>query len=187
MFDMIVLTDMHWGIGQNGDLLTRIPEDMRFFKKITMNKPVIMGRKTRDSLPKGYLDKRSNIVLSRSFKPNTICTVIPDAKSYPDTLIIEYPSIEMFHSDLSYYDNKPIVIGGAQIYKEFLDRKLIDRIYLTTVVNKIYVADTFIPDLYDYGFRYDPTHPLNVETGYEEEHMSENGRDKFTIRTLIKN
>ena len=56
MLDMIVLTDMHWGIGQNGDLLTRIPEDMRFFKKITMNKPVIMGRKTRDSLPKGYLD-----------------------------------------------------------------------------------------------------------------------------------
>ena len=92
----------------------------------------------------------------------------------------------MFLSDLSYYTNKPVVIGGAQIYKEFLDRKLIDRIYLT-IVNKIYEADTFIPDLYKYGFRYDPTHPLNVETGYEEEHISENGKDKFSIRTLIKN
>ena len=185
MLDMIVLTDMHWGIGQNGDLLTRIPEDMKFFKKITMNKPVIMGRKTRDSLPKGYLDKRSNIVLSRSFAADTIHT-IPAVNFDPDTQITEYPSIELFLSDLSYYTNKPIVIGGSQIYKEFLDRKLIDRIYLT-IVNKIYEADTFIPDLYKYGFRYDPTHPLNVETGYEEEHMSENEKDKFTIRTLIKN
>ena len=185
MLDMIVLTDMHWGIGQNGDLLTRIPEDMRFFKKITMNKPVIMGRKTRDSLPKGYLDKRSNIILSRSFTANTIHT-IPNVNFDSDTQITEYPSIEMFLSDLSYYTNKPVVIGGAQIYKEFLDRKLIDRIYLT-IVNKIYEADTFIPDLYKYGFRYDPTHPLNVETGYEEEHISENGKDKFSIRTLIKN
>ena len=172
MLDMIVLTDMHWGIGQNGNLLTRIPEDMRFFKKITMNKPVIMGRKTRDSLPKGYLDKRSNIILSRSFTANTIHT-IPSVNLDSDTQITEYPSIEMLLSDLSYYTNKPVVIGGAQIYKEFLDRKLIDRIYLT-IVNKIYEADTFIPDLYKYGFRYDPTHP-------------ENGKDKFSIRTLIKN
>ena len=75
---------------------------------------------------------------------------------------------------------------GAQIYKEFLDRKLVSRIYLT-VINNIYDADTFIPNLYGYGFRYEPTHPLNVETGYEKETLSENGKDKFSIRTLIKN
>lgn len=183
MFDMIVATDMHWGIGKNNKLLAHIPEDMRFFRKITMNQPVVMGRKTRDSLPNGYLDNRINIVLSRTYKGIYSMPIVNDN---PNTEIMEYPSIEFLLTDLSYYGKKnPIIIGGAQIYKEFLDRKLVSRIYLT-VINSIYDADTFIPNLYGYGFRYEPTHPLNVETGYEKETLSENGKDKFSIRTLVK-
>lgn len=184
MFDMIVATDMHWGIGKSNELLTHIPEDMEFFKKITMNRPVIMGRKTRDSLPKGYLDNRTNIVLSRSFTQGIYS--MPVVNNNPNTKIMEYYSIEIFLNDLSYYGSqRPIVIGGAQIYKEFLDRGLISRIYLT-LINNIYDADTFIPDLYAYGFRYDPTDILTDETGYEKERLSKNGKDKFSIKTLIK-
>ena len=188
MFDMIVASDMHWGIGKNNKLLTQIPEDMRFFKKITLFQPVVMGRKTKDSLPKGYLDERSNIVLSRDLITNIRYRPIIHA----NTDITEYNSFNSFFNDFNAnYNNipfrgkRPIIIGGAQIYKEFLDKELISRIYFTQI-NNIYDADVFIPNLYDYGFKYDPTHPLNVITGYEDERLSENGKDKFSIKTLIK-
>lgn len=48
----IAAVDNNWGIGRNGDLLVNIPEDKKFFKYITNNSIVIMGRKTWDSLPK---------------------------------------------------------------------------------------------------------------------------------------
>ena len=52
MISAIVAVDNNWGIGFNGDLLEHIPEDLKYFKKLTENNVVIMGRKTWDSLPK---------------------------------------------------------------------------------------------------------------------------------------
>jgi len=63
----IVAVDSNWGIGYKGNLLQRIPEDMRFFRQMTLNKVVVMGRKTFESLPgKEPLKDRVNIILSKS-------------------------------------------------------------------------------------------------------------------------
>ena len=63
---LIVAVDNKWGIGRDNDLLFSIPEDMKFFRTTTLNKVVIMGRKTLESFPGGNpLKNRVNIVLSR--------------------------------------------------------------------------------------------------------------------------
>lgn len=65
--NFIVAVDNNWGIGNKGDLLYSIPEDMKFFRQTTLNKVVIMGRNTLESLPgQKPLPKRTNIVLTRN-------------------------------------------------------------------------------------------------------------------------
>ena len=65
--DIIVCIDKNNGIGKDGGLLFRIPEDMAYFRRMTVNKTVIMGRKTLESLPGGRpLENRRNIVLTRN-------------------------------------------------------------------------------------------------------------------------
>ena len=66
--NMIVACDENYGIGYKGNLLVHIPEDMKRFKNFTMNNVVVMGRKTLESLPKGYLPNRKNIVLTNNPK-----------------------------------------------------------------------------------------------------------------------
>jgi dihydrofolate reductase len=65
----IVAVDQNWGIGYQGNLLQRIPEDLKFFKQLTIHKVVIMGRGTFDSLHgRTPLKDRVNIVLSSTLK-----------------------------------------------------------------------------------------------------------------------
>ena len=68
MISAIVAVDNNWGIGYNGNLLEHIPDDLKYFKQLTSNKMVVMGRKTWDSLPIKPLPDRLNIVIT-----NTIC------------------------------------------------------------------------------------------------------------------
>ncbi|MDR0817732.1 MAG: dihydrofolate reductase, partial [Clostridiales Family XIII bacterium] len=61
----IVAADLNWGIGKDGGLLVRLPDDMKFFREQTMNSIVVMGRKTFESLPGGKpLDGRINCILT---------------------------------------------------------------------------------------------------------------------------
>ena len=69
MISAIVAVDEDWGIGFNGELLEKIPEDMEFFKDLTSNHIVVMGRKTWDSLPNKPLKDRINIIISNSMFP----------------------------------------------------------------------------------------------------------------------
>ena len=62
--NIISAVDLNWGIGKGNDLLFDIPEDKSYFRETTLNKTVIMGRKTFQSLPFGALPKRRNIILS---------------------------------------------------------------------------------------------------------------------------
>ena len=66
MISAIVAVDNNWGIGFNGDLLEHIPDDLRFFKELTLNNWVVMGRKTWESLPKQPLPNRTNIVITHN-------------------------------------------------------------------------------------------------------------------------
>jgi dihydrofolate reductase len=102
-------------IGANGRLPWRIPEDLRHFKQVTKNRPMIMGRKTFDSLP-GLLPGRRHIVLTRD----------------PDWTEEGVEVAHDFESALARANAPHVsVIGGAEIYKAALPRA--DRIELTEV------------------------------------------------------
>ena len=129
----IVAVDKNWGIGCNGKLLQRIPEDMNFFKEKTIGNVVVMGRETFDSLPgKIPLKDRINIVLTKR-------TLIEDKG------IITCNSMEKVLNDLEKFDDDSVyIIGGESVYKQFLP--LCKEVYVTKIENK-YVADKFFPDL----------------------------------------
>lgn len=162
-YNMIVAADTDWCIGNNGRLLTHIPEDMKLFKNMTTGKMIIMGRKTQESLPNAlFLNNRINVVLSNKFGNNTTVhyddavvhynTNITDALSFID----ECNNILKTDPDKCKFDyitdSDVFIIGGAQIYKQFLENDLISTIYLTRIHHK-FTGDTFIPNLYEYGFK----------------------------------
>ena len=129
----IVAVSENWGIGFKGSLLFSIPEDMRRFKELTLNKAVVMGRKTLESLPGGKpLPNRVNIVLTgdKNYKPSgvTVC----DSVSQTLDEIKKHPADDVF------------IIGGERVYKEFLN--YCDKV-LITKIRAVKPADTFFPDL----------------------------------------
>ncbi len=119
-------------IGKNGGLPWHIPSDLKWFKAVTMGKPVIMGRKTWDSLPRKPLPGRANIVLSR--KPGFSaegCSVAVDVAS----------ALELANEG---NPEEICVIGGAEIFKMFLATAT--KIYLTRVLANV-DGDTYLPEL----------------------------------------
>lgn len=115
-------------LGKNNDLIWHFKEDMEFFKQTTLGATVIMGRKTFDSLPFA-LPKRKNVVIStnHAFSPKGAVKV-GSIKEAVDITKAE----------------KVFIIGGASIYKAFLDYA--DKIYLTEIDDVCEEADTFFPD-----------------------------------------
>jgi dihydrofolate reductase len=114
-------------IGRDGGLPWHLPEDLKHFKTVTMGKPVIMGRKTFESIGKP-LPGRANIVISRNFSASGI-TVVPDM---PQAINAAGQSAEI------------MIVGGGQIYEQALP--LTDRIYLT-LVHQTIEGDTKFPEL----------------------------------------
>ncbi len=117
-------------IGRNGELLFRISEDLKRFKSLTMGRPIIMGRKTFESFPKGPLPGRRNIVITRrkDYAPEGAEVV----GSPEEALNLCNDSEEVF------------IIGGAEIYREFLP--LADALLLTEIDAAPTDADAFFPD-----------------------------------------
>lgn len=132
--NIIVSVSKNWVIGRNNKLLWKLSNDLKRFKELTNGNPVIMGQKTFESLPKGALPNRTNIVLTDDpnfFAPNIILTYsIPEALE--KAKLIHGENCEIF------------IIGGGMIYKQFLDYA--DCIYLTTV-DTIIEGDTTFPEL----------------------------------------
>lgn len=107
--NLIVSVDRNWGIGKKGKLLFSLEQDMEFFKDTTLNKIVIMGRKTLDSLPGGApLADRINIVLTR------------DKKFRRDGVIVFNSADDLLEGIKKYPDENIFVIGGEEIYKLLL-------------------------------------------------------------------
>ena len=151
---VIVAVDLNWGIGYRGNLLQWIPEDMKFFKQMTLGKVVIMGRETFESLPgKEPLKDRVNIVLSKNdyFKNEkvTICRNLNEL-SY---------ELEKYNSDDIF------VIGGESIYSQLLSS--CTEAYVTKIENK-YVADKYFIDL-DKSKRWKLLSTSNLQT-YKDIH-----------------
>lgn len=116
-------------IGRDNGLPWRLPADLQHFKALTMGKPVVMGRRTWESIGRP-LPGRHNIVVSRDPAYSAPgCTVV---HSVPAALEVAADAPEV------------MVIGGAQLYRETLDRA--ERIYLTRVRAEV-EGDTRFPDL----------------------------------------
>lgn len=117
-------------LGKNNKLLWHIPEDLKRFKELTLNHPVIMGRKTYESIGKPLSD-RVNIVITRD-------------NHYQAPGILVTHSLEEAINIAKAKDDKEIfIIGGGQIYEQVI--RITDKLYLTVVKGR-YSADTYFPD-----------------------------------------
>ena len=115
-------------IGRNNALLWHISEDLKFFKRTTLGCPVIMGRKTFESIGRP-LPKRLNIVVSRGFDA-------PEG-------VVAVKSLEEAYAAAEKENPRCFVIGGGQIYAQAMADA--DRLIVTHVHTVIEDADTFFP------------------------------------------
>lgn len=126
MITLIAAIGENYELGLDNKMLWHLPNDFKHFKNKTLNHPIVMGRKTLESLP-GLLPKRQHIVLTRD-------------KNW------QYPGVTIHHSVQEVLLlNKPyFVIGGGEIYRAFLPYA--DILELTRVEGS-FQADTFFPDI----------------------------------------
>jgi dihydrofolate reductase len=130
----VVVTDLKNGIGKNNQLLCHLPADLKFFKSTTMGAPILMGRKTYESIGR-LLPGRKNIVITRKAD-------------------YRIEGAEIYHSlDAaieSCNEEKIFIIGGAEIFNQAMPR--LDEIY-RTLIKHTFEADTFFPDLKNSAFK----------------------------------
>lgn len=126
---LIVAAALNNAIGKEGGMPWQLPNDLRHFKNLTWGMPIVMGRKTFESLGKP-LPGRKNIVISRQAGWNAPGAVV--VKTIEDALFV------VREADVK----EVMVIGGGEIYKSLFDRA--KRIYLTRVEAEP-EADTFFP------------------------------------------
>lgn len=128
MMSLIVAVDEAWGMGHNNRLLCHLPADLKHFKQHTLGKPIIMGRKTFDSIGRA-LPERLNIVLSTqglAIEGVTVVSSLQEALA----LVEDAPEI--------------MIIGGAHLFEQTLP--LAHRIYLTRIHHR-FDADVFFPEI----------------------------------------
>lgn len=123
---IVAIVDNANGLGKNNQLLCHLPADLAHFKTITWGKPIVMGRKTYESIGKP-LPGRKNVVISRH------------KESIPGVEV--FPSLEAAFSALTDYA-EVMVVGGAQIYQQILP--VANYVYLTRIEHQ-FVADVFFP------------------------------------------
>jgi dihydrofolate reductase len=158
---IIVATDEKNAIGKDNNLLCHLPDDLKYFKKITDGHSVIMGRKTFESLPKGALPNRRNIVITRNkelhFDRCEMCSSVDEAVA------------------LCKDESEIFFIGGGSVYKEVID--VADKLYLTRIHHRFEDADTFFPRIIP---------ELWVEVSTEDHSMDEKHKYAYSFITFEK-
>ena len=130
---IIVAIAQNFAIGRNNDLLFHLPDDLKRFKQITSGHPVIMGRNTLLSLPKGALPYRRNIVITDD--PNETFDRCEMVFSIDEAIMAVNNEEEAF------------IIGGGMIYRQFFP--VAGKLYLT-LVHQDFDADVYFPEV-DYS------------------------------------
>jgi dihydrofolate reductase len=140
---IIVAIGKNREMGKNGKIPWHISEDFKRFKQITLGHPVIMGRKTWESLPVKPLPNRFNIVITRDpeFKPAgaIVCNSIENAIKKAQEMLKQVQ-----------YDMKKeeiFIIGGGQVFGQAMP--LVNKLYLT-IIDRNFDADIFFPDYSDF-------------------------------------
>lgn len=127
---LIVATDQQGLIGRDNDLPWQLSADLRYFRKVTMGKPIIMGRNTHESIGRA-LPGRKNIILTKNRKYTAQgCTIVYS---------IEEALKECKDAE------EAMVMGGASLYQQFLPTA--DKLYLT-LVHASLEGDTWFPEWY---------------------------------------
>ena len=127
---IIVAVASDRAIGRANDLLWHLPADLKRFKELTTGHTILMGRKTFESLPRGPLPNRRNIIISRSLPAPSGAEVYPTIQQ----------ALEACASD-----EEVFIIGGGEIYRQLLPDT--ERIYLTRVQASFPDAEVFFPEL----------------------------------------
>lgn len=127
--NIIAAVAQNRAIGHENKLIYWLPDDLKRFRQLTTGHTIIMGRKTFESLPKGALPDRRNIVISNSVTELPGCDVY---QSVSDALAHCQP-----HEDI-------YIIGGASIYEQTIG--VADRLCLTEIHDTPENADTFFPE-----------------------------------------
>ncbi len=129
MISIIAAVARNRAIGYNNKLIYWLPNDLKRFKALTTGNTVIMGRNTYDSLPKGALPNRRNVVVSRNISELPGCDV--------------YASLDEALGSCA-PDEDVYIIGGASVYEQAIG--IADRLCLTEIDDIPENADTFFPD-----------------------------------------
>lgn len=132
-YELIVAMSENYVIGYNGEMPWHIPEDLKFFKRMTSNSIIVMGRKTFDSFPNGPLPNRFHIVITKT----------PDL--YADKENVTYCTYEDVPRVIDHYRTarmRVFIIGGAEIYKLFFNSCAALHI---TLIGESFVGDTHFP------------------------------------------
>ena len=129
---LIVAVSENGVIGKDNDLIWHLPKDMRYFKETTLGHHIIMGRRNFESIPHKFrpLRSRVNIIVTRN-KDYTAkdCIIVNSIES-----AIDYSK--------SNKEDEVFIIGGGEIYKQSMQKNLVDKIYLTRV-HADFDGDTF--------------------------------------------
>lgn len=139
-FKMIACANTNMVIGNDGNLLYHIPNDMKNFKRMTMDNVIIMGRKTFESLPNQQpLPNRINIIITNNLE------YFVDSRL--ENVYIVHSLEEAYDLCINLFPEKEwFIIGGGNVYEQSLEKDLIDVCYLT-IVNDTAEGDTSIPNL----------------------------------------
>ena len=127
---IIVAIDLGRAIGRGGDMVYHISDDLKHFKAVTMGHPIIMGRRTFESFPKGPLPGRRNIVITRQ----------------PDYAREGIEVCASLHEAISLAGEDAFIIGGGRVYAQAMP--LATRLIITEVQSDAPAdADTFFPEI----------------------------------------
>lgn len=182
IFNLIVCTDNNYGIGKNNNIPWKFTKDLKYFQDVTINKDdnnkfnvVIMGKNTYISIPENYkpLKNRINIVLSKSITPTENIEFNDKNPIYFNELTLLFLYLDKYKNDI----NNVFIIGGSQIYKIFLEYKLINKVYINSIKNVEYDCNIFFDfNKYKKQFRLEDSFiikDINKITNKEEELLCE--------------
>lgn len=129
MISLLVAHDVQRVIGKDNQMPWHIPEELAYFKKMTMGKAIVMGRKTFESIGRP-LPGRLNIIVTRN-------------ETYEAEGITVVHDLQTAIQKAKEYSEEVVIIGGAQIFDMAMG--LADRLYITVIENS-YPGDTFFPE-----------------------------------------
>lgn len=136
MISLIVAMDQNRVIGKDNQLPWHLPADLQYFKKVTMGKPIVMGRKTFESIGR-VLPGRENVIVTRNHAyTNADCTILHSINE-----------VKQFADDR---DQEVFIIGGAEIFREILP--VTHRIYITKIFES-FDGDTYFPIIHEQEWR----------------------------------